>query len=98
MDTVIQIRIDKELKELATKTFESMGLDLSTAIRIYLRKTVLENGLPFNLKLQETDKKFDKAIKEIHATSKANGNDKMTLDEINEIIAETRALRKNKKN
>ena len=96
METVIQIRIDKELKDLATKTFASMGLDLSTAIRIYLRKTVLEKGLPFNLKLQETDKKFDKTIKEIHAISKANGNDKMTLDEINEIIAETRRLRKEK--
>ena len=96
MDTVIQIRIDKELKDLATKTFASMGLDLSTAIRIYLRKTVLEKGLPFNLKLQETQKKFDKAVKEAHEISKANGNDQMTLDEINEIIAETRRLRKNK--
>ena len=98
MDTVLQIRIDKELKDLATKTFASMGLDLSTAIRIYLKKTVLEKGLPFNLKLQETNKKFDEAIKEMHSISKANGNDKMTLDEINEIITETRALRKNKKN
>ena len=96
MDTVIQIRIDKELKDLATKTFASMGLDLSTAVRIYLKKTVLEKGLPFNLKMQETDEKFDKAIKEIHAISKANGNDQMTLDEINEIISETRRLRKEK--
>ena len=94
MDTVIQIRIDKELKDLATKTFASMGLDLSTAIRIYLRKTVLEKGLPFNLKLQETQQKFDKAVKEAHEISKANGNDQMTLDEINEIIAETRRLKK----
>lgn len=94
MDTVIQIRIDKELKDLATKTFASMGLDLSTAIRIYLKKTVLEKGLPFNLKLQKVQKDYDKAIKEIHAISKANGNDKMSLDEINEIIAETRKLRK----
>lgn len=96
MDTVIQIRIDKELKDLATKTFASMGLDLSTAIRIYLKKTVLEKGLPFNLKMQETDEKFDKTIKEIHAISKANSNDQMTLDEINEIISETRRLRKEK--
>ena len=96
MDTVIQIRIDKELKDLATKTFASMGLDLSTAIRIYLKKTVLKKGLPFNLKMQETDAKFDKTIKEIHAISKANGNDQMTLDEINKIISETRRLRKEK--
>ena len=96
MDTVIQIRIDKELKDLATKTFASMGLDLSTAIRIYLRKTVLEKGLPFDLRQQKAQEDFDEATKEIHAISKANGNDKMTLDEINEIIAETRRLRKEK--
>ena len=96
MDTVIQIRIDKELKDLATKTFASMGLDLSTAIRIYLKKTVLEKGLPFDLRQQKVQKDFDEAIKEAHRISKANGNDKMTLDEINEIIAETRRIRKEK--
>ena len=34
----IQIRIDDELKEEAVKLFNELGLDLSTAIRLFLKK------------------------------------------------------------
>ena len=46
----IQIRIDDELKEEAVKLFNELGLDLSTAIRLFLKKTVDDKKMPFKLK------------------------------------------------
>ena len=36
----IQIRIDDELKEEAVKLFNELGLDLSTAIRLFLKQSI----------------------------------------------------------
>lgn len=90
MGTLLQIRIDDNLKKQASEVFEKMGLDLSTAIRIFLKKSVLENGIPFDLKLQQTVNNFDKSLKKANDISKANGNSEMSLEEINKIISETR--------
>jgi len=48
MTTFLNIRIDENLKAKASKTLESMGLDLSSAIKLFLHQTVKENGLPFH--------------------------------------------------
>jgi len=46
--TTINIRIDENLKNKANKTLNSMGLDLSSAIKMFLHQTVKENRLPFH--------------------------------------------------
>jgi len=43
----IDIRINDKLKIRATKIFDAIGLDMSTAIKMFLSQTVIENGLPF---------------------------------------------------
>lgn len=94
MTTTLQIRIDEDLKKQATEVFESLGMDLSTAVRVFLKKSVMENGMPFSVVNDEVGRKALIAIRDMQETSKLNGNDKMTLEEINEIIAETRKRRK----
>lgn len=47
MNTVINIRIEKSTKNKAQKTLESMGLDLSSGIKLFLNQVVTENGIPF---------------------------------------------------
>ncbi len=42
----IQVRTTPELKEQATHLFESMGMDLGTAINMFLAETVTEERLP----------------------------------------------------
>ena len=42
-----QIRIDDQLKKDADSLFSSLGLDTSTAIRIFLNASLEHNGLPF---------------------------------------------------
>ena len=43
----INVRTDAELKIQAQKIFESIGLDLSTAVNLFLKQTVRANNLPF---------------------------------------------------
>ena len=43
----LQIRIDDTLRQQASDTAQEMGLDLSSAIRMFLTQMVKENGLPF---------------------------------------------------
>lgn len=43
----LQVRIDDSLKTQAQIVAESMGLDLTQAVRMFLHQMVRENGLPF---------------------------------------------------
>ncbi len=58
----IQIRIDEKEKKSAKKIFEKLGLDMSSAIKLFLKQTTLRKGLPFllltenGLTLEEEDK------------------------------------------
>ena len=49
--TNLNIRTDKEVKLAAEKIFEELGLNMTTAINMFLRQTIRENGIPFSLKL-----------------------------------------------
>ena len=44
---VIQVRVDNTLKKEADRLYKSMGLDTPTAIRFFLKQSLLVNGLPF---------------------------------------------------
>lgn len=45
----IQIRIPAGEKEAAVEVLDKMGLNLSSAIKIFLRRTVQEGKLPFEV-------------------------------------------------
>ena len=47
--TNINIRVDSEIKTKAQELFASMGMDMTTAINVFLRKTILQKGIPFNV-------------------------------------------------
>lgn len=49
MSTTITIRTDTETKEKANEIFKKLGLDMSTAINIYLKQVIISNGIPFNI-------------------------------------------------
>lgn len=54
--TLVQVRVDESLKDKVTHIYDYYGLDLPTAIRIFMKKTVAVNGLPFDLR-DESNKK-----------------------------------------
>ncbi|MBU0668096.1 type II toxin-antitoxin system RelB/DinJ family antitoxin [Patescibacteria group bacterium] len=45
--TTIQIRIDENTKNEAKKIFDKLGIDMSTAIKMYLKRVVAGKGIPF---------------------------------------------------
>jgi len=47
MNTTLQIRLDQKMKNEANKTFKSMGLDMSTGIKIFLAQVVNTKSIPF---------------------------------------------------
>ncbi len=49
--TTMNIRVDSEVKNSAKKVFSELGLDLTTAVNIFFRQSIRENGIPFDLRL-----------------------------------------------
>lgn len=48
---IVRVRINEQLKNDATAVLASMGLTMSDAIRIFLKRVVDEKALPFTLKM-----------------------------------------------
>ena len=92
---LIQVRVDDDLKNQAASILSRTGLNLSTAIRLFLKKTVVERELPFDPKTDSTTFDAIRALDKMRSISVANGNSGMTLDEINEEIRAARQERKN---
>ena len=62
--TNLNIRTDTEVKAQAEKIFDALGLNMSTAVNIFLRQTIRENGIPFALKLDVPNAVTAAAIQE----------------------------------
>lgn len=52
MTQAIQIRIDIKLKKQAEIVFDDLGMDMPTAVRMFLKKVVVSKSIPFELKSQ----------------------------------------------
>ena len=52
MSTVpTQIRIDRDIKEQAGILFSGLGLDMSSAVNMFLHQCVLRGGIPFSVEM-----------------------------------------------
>ena len=94
---VLQVRVDDDLKNQAAELLEKEGLDLSTAVRMFLKKVILHNGFPFDKGIDESTLKALIALRIIQKHSEEIGISDMTLDEINEEIRLAREERRKKK-
>lgn len=59
-----QIRLDEDLKKQAVELFAQLGLDMSSAMNIFLRQCVLHEGLPFNVELPKYKAEVIEAMEE----------------------------------
>ena len=50
---VTNVRIEPELKAEAKEILEGLGLNLSSAINIYLKAVVRQKGIPFEITMNE---------------------------------------------
>ena len=94
--SLLQVRIENSLKDQAAEVFENLGIDTSTAIRMFLKRAVMENGIPFRMTLPQKPYEAERgyrAMLELNESAEKNGVSDLSLDEIN---AEIEASRKEK--
>ena len=60
----LNIRTDKVVKEQAEEIFNALGLNMTTAINMFLRTAIREHGIPFDLKLDVPNDTTIAAIEE----------------------------------
>lgn len=63
----INVRIEPEIKAGAEKLFSSFGITVTDAINIFLRKSLMEGGLPFEVKQPHYNIETEMALKEAGA-------------------------------
>lgn len=90
----LQIQVEESLLKEATQILDDLGLDMETAVNMFLKRSVMENGLPFKTKPSKEPYKAEKgyrAMLELQDAAQKNGTANMTLEEIN---AEIEAVRR----
>ena len=64
MNSNINIRVDAETKAQAQELFSSLGMDLSTAINMFLRHSIAFGGIPFVIR--RYNEETEQAIQDAH--------------------------------
>ncbi len=62
--TSLNIRIGKETKKQAEAIFNELGLNRTAAINIFLRASIREHGIPFDLRVENPNSATIAAIEE----------------------------------
>ena len=88
--TTINVRVDETVKRNVEVLFDSMGMNISTAVNIFLKQCLMEEALPFQPKVKRKVS-LKNALSEARLQAKLNGVPDMSLDEINSIITEVRS-------
>ena len=82
------ISLDASLKKEAIELFSSFGLDLSTAITLFLSQAVREQGIPFSIRKEVPNKETLEAFKEIERM-KTNKDEYKSYDSFDELLKDS---------
>ena len=81
--TNVSIRMDTELKAQADELFAELGMNLSTAFNIFVRQSLREGGIPFEIRTDRPNKETIAAMLEAENIAKdPNGKGYTDLDEM----------------
>ncbi len=91
-NSLVQFRLEDSMRIQAMDICERLGIDLPTAMRMFVSRMIQENGIPFSMTLDDDGKTANAlaAMKKASYISSQNGNADMTLEEINAEIAAAR--------
>lgn len=65
-----QIRIDADIKKQATELFSNLGLDMSSAVNLFLHQCVLRGGIPFSVEMPRFSERTLEAMEEAKRISR----------------------------
>ncbi len=81
--TNVSIRMDTELKAQADELFAELGMNLSTAFNIFVRQSLREGGIPFEIRTDRPNKETIAAMLEAENIAKdPNAKGYTDLDEM----------------
>lgn len=62
---MVHVRVDEETKDQATQTLAALGMSVSDAVRLFLKRVVIEQALPLHLDVpnDETQAALRRAMK-----------------------------------
>ena len=60
------INLDPDLKKSAQELFSDLGMDLTTAVTIFLKQAVLNQGIPFEIKREIPNQTTINALNEFY--------------------------------
>ena len=84
--TNINVRVDKEVKRKAEAIFSELGLNMSTAMNMFLRYSVRYGGIPFDLRIDTPNEETRAAIDDVNNNrnmSKTFDSVKTLMDDLN---------------
>jgi len=64
-NTNMNIRMDSEIKKQAEKLFSEFGLNMTSAINLFLRQAIREQSIPFEISLNVPNAETRKAIDDV---------------------------------
>lgn len=70
---LVQARTPERVKETAMDILEKLGLNMSTYINMALNQLIIQEGIPFPVKLNPVNYSAQEAINEVEATLKMEG-------------------------
>ena len=77
------IRLDKKVKHDAEALFSDMGINMTTAVNIFLRRCLMENRIPFEVGLYKPNAETIAAIEELEAMRRGEKQERvMSLEEV----------------
>lgn len=82
----ISIHLDSEVKEQAQQVFSNLGMDMTTAINIFLRQAIQYQGLPFDVRLDE-NRKLLQALTDLDQ----NRNMSQSFESVSDLMEDLRA-------
>lgn len=62
--TTVNVRMNAELKKQAEELFGELGMNLTTAVNIFIRQSLRQGGIPFNVSLDEPNRETVSAMLE----------------------------------
>ena len=90
-----QFRTDRALREDCIAIYEAMGMDLNTALRMFMERTRMVRGLPFPAVLPQDRMTAAEALAVVDTLrEEAADTPEMSLEEINAVIRAARSERK----
>ena len=82
----LQIRINDDLKRQADALFASLGLDTSTAVRIFLTSAIEHDGLPFEVRHKPIPADLKFALDESRRRENLNGSYRTAQEAVNAML------------